>query len=195
MKNAITKQTLLHSVMGLAAASLLATSSSVFAAGDNSVTDSQRGARGVEQQQNASPSTNTTMNTTTNADRQNQNRGVAGTTSEAYDQQQNRATGGEMDQGKALSTLSPQELEDRDIVNLQGEELGNVQEVVTDTDGSISGVLVSVDGILGMGASEIFARAQDIRVTDDQLVWQTELDQDALLEQQQEYEAAATSNN
>lgn len=128
--------------------------------------------------------------------------GISGTQQdpqfEGQDEQGISATGTEAGAdnqgfGQNLSSMSKDEIEDREITNLNGEEIGSVKEVVTEADGSISGVVVSVGGVLGMGAQEVFASAEEIQVNEDQLVWQTALDQDALSESQQ-YEAAGTTD-
>lgn len=116
---------------------------------------------------------------------------------EAFDQE-SRITGtqdigNQQGQRQNLSDFSQEEIQDREIVNLEGQELGSVEEVITDADGSISGVVVSVGGTFGMGASEVFASADEIQVSEDQLVWQTSLDEDALAERE-EYQAAGTTN-
>lgn len=219
MKNAAIKQNLLHSVMGLATASLLALSSGVFAAGgatggsaatgaDSSATGQQQGSAATSQ--DSSMSGRQEQGISSSQDAETQNQGLTGTdasteTNDAgsigSDDQEtgiadtNASIYGQSDssQRQELSALSEEEIQDRDVVNLEGEELGSVQEVVMDADGSINGIIVSVGGVLGMGASEIFANAEELEIEEDQLVWQTSLDQEALSERQ-EYQAAGTSN-
>lgn len=137
-------------------------------------------------------------NSDLNSPRSNEDQGIAGTDSREFDRQQNRNAGmgsesnQNMQSDQALSAASPDELQDRQVINQNGEDLGDVQEVITDADGSISGVVVSVGGILGMGATDLYASADDLELEQDQLVWQTDLDEDALAERQ-EYEAASAT--
>lgn len=144
----------------------------------------ERQQRSITGTQNAETSEQELSDTEGSSMAQESDQGLAGNTSSV----------GDAGQGQSLKDLSPENIEDKEIVNLNGEEIGNVQEVVTDADGSISGVVVSVGGVLEMGGTEVFANAEDIRVSEDQLVWQTTLDEDALSERG-EYEAAGTTDN
>lgn len=71
-----------------------------------------------------------------------------------------------------------EEIENLDVVNAQGEEVGQVQDVVT--NGDKAAVVVGVGGLFGLGAKDILVDLEDVTIQDDRLVWQIEADQETL---------------
>lgn len=82
----------------------------------------------------------------------------------------------------ASQQVSLQDLEDRKVVNLQGEEIGEVEDVVRSTVGNDTGLVVSVGGFWDIGDEELYFSMDQFRLQGDQLVLQTRLDADAIEE-------------
>lgn len=90
---------------------------------------------------------------------------------------------GESGDVKALVTLNGQDvpvekIEGLEVVNAQGEEIGSVQDVVT--NGDEAAVVVGVGGFFGLGAKDILVDLNDVTMQEERLVWQTEADEEAL---------------
>lgn len=64
---------------------------------------------------------------------------------------------------------------DRKIANMQGKTLGEVEAVVRSQDGS-PGLLVEAGGFMGIGEKEIVVPLNAVRLTGNQLIWETQLD-------------------
>ncbi len=77
--------------------------------------------------------------------------------------------------------ISPDELQDRSVVNTLGDEIGEVQDVVMSNDGREAGIVVGVGGVLGIGEKAIFLSADELRAGPDgqEIVWERSLDEDA----------------
>lgn len=189
MNNTVTKKALLSSVIYLATAGVLVGSQGVLAGGGS---DSYEGAGNVETHghMGVDPESNEMDQEMSGA------QGMDDTGQTEIFDQESRITGTQdrtNPQGQSLRDLPQETIQGRKVVNLNGEELGSVEEVVTDADGSISGIVLSVGGALGVGEADVFASTDEIQVTEDQLVWQTSLDEEALA-QSDEYRAAAVMN-
>lgn len=78
--------------------------------------------------------------------------------------------------------ISLRDLEDRQVVNLEGEEIGEVEDVVRSTVGTDTGLVVSVGGFWDIGDEEMYFSLDQFRLQGDQLVLQTRLDADAIEE-------------
>lgn len=78
--------------------------------------------------------------------------------------------------------VSLKDLEDRKVVNLDGEEIGEVEDVVRSTIGNETGLVVSVGGFWDIGDEELYFSMDQFRLEGDQLVLQTRLDADAIEE-------------
>ena len=81
-----------------------------------------------------------------------------------------------------IPDITAEDLRDRQVINLGGEEIGEVEDVVLGTDGVISGLVVGVGGFWDIGDKDVFASANELRVSGDQIIWETTLDEDALKE-------------
>lgn len=80
----------------------------------------------------------------------------------------------------AITEVPVTDLEDRDVINFRGENLGEVEQVVTNPDGTISGLVVGVGGFWGIGDKDVFVPADEVQVSGDYVVWETYLDEDTL---------------
>jgi len=67
-------------------------------------------------------------------------------------------------------TYTVDDLEDMDIVGSDGEEIGEVDDVLVSSDGSSMAVAAEVGGFLGMGEHEVVLPLTDARITNDKLV-------------------------
>lgn len=67
-------------------------------------------------------------------------------------------------------------LEGKSVVNSQGEEIGNVEEIVRSNDGSEIGFVVSAGGFLGIGDADIFVPASESHLEQDEIVYRTDRD-------------------
>lgn len=70
------------------------------------------------------------------------------------------------------------------VQTAQGEELGEIDDIVMDDAGN-TGFVVSVGGFLGIGDTEILVPADEVEVRGDTIVWQTAMSRDQIEEQAQ----------
>lgn len=209
MSNTHTNQKLLNSLLSLAAASLIVASPSIFAQG----AAGEAGGNGTaaypqEQQQQQTPGQEQAQDPALTEEQYNEPSAAGAPQGEeqsdlgASGAPQDEALGSEQDpgaagapgaehEGQSLDQFSNEELKDRDVVNSEGEELGSVQELITGPDGEVTGIIVGTGGFMGAGERGVFAAAEEVEVQDDQVIWQTPMDQDALADMP-EYEAAGT---
>lgn len=80
----------------------------------------------------------------------------------------------------AIVDMTIEEIEERDVVSSSGEKLGQVEEVVTAPDGSISGIVVGVDGFWEVGKKDVFVPESQAKRVGERIVWQTELSEEEL---------------
>lgn len=94
----------------------------------------------------------------------------------------------------AETALAPSDLEGREVVNYNNDEIGDVEQIITSPDGTISGLVVGVGGFWGMGENDVFVPANELRAYGGKLIWETFLDEDQLEElpqyQDETYSAA-----
>lgn len=131
-----------------------------------------------------------------------QDQEMAGSTGQGNQAQQSDATGDQSQAADGTTTtiiaitdipdISVEDLEDRKVVNLNGEDIGEVEEVIFGTDGAVTGLVVGVGGFWDIGDKDVYANAAEIRVSGDQLVWETTLDEESL-EELPEYETPEVS--
>lgn len=72
------------------------------------------------------------------------------------------------------------EIKDREVVNSQGENVGDVAEVIVNGDGVVTGMVVSIGGFLNIGDKDVFVDITELQLSGDQVVWQTNMSEDAL---------------
>lgn len=72
------------------------------------------------------------------------------------------------------------DIEGREVINLHGESIGEVEEVLTNADGSVSDVVVGVGGFWDIGDKDVKVDASELRLSGDYIVWDTVLEEDQL---------------
>ena len=77
-------------------------------------------------------------------------------------------------------------LEDMEVVGGDGNEVGEVEEVLANAAGQIVAVTVEAGGFLGIGAKEVVVGIDRLRLTDDRLVTDLAKDQAATLPEWQD---------
>lgn len=92
-----------------------------------------------------------------NADTGSADTGSAGTTA--------RTTGGD----NPLYTRPADDLDGMDVVDRTGDKVGDIKQIVLSADRKSAYALISVGGILGMGARDIAVSLDDLRPMDDKL--------------------------
>ncbi|WP_052480948.1 PRC-barrel domain-containing protein [Gilvimarinus agarilyticus] len=75
--------------------------------------------------------------------------------------------------------LQPDQLDGLDVVNRNGDDIGEVEKVITE-NGRVTEVVVSVGGLLGIGDKEVLVDADNLQVTGNKVVWNTPMDKDAI---------------
>ncbi len=83
---------------------------------------------------------------------------------------------------QSLLQVSLDDLKDKTVVNNQGEELGDVDDVVVSREGNQRGFVVSVGGFLGIGENKVFVPADEVSVTTDNIIWETSRSKEQLEE-------------
>lgn len=99
-----------------------------------------------------------------------------------------RATQGESAKGEngsgvktvAVTDLSVEEIEDREVVSSAGDNLGQVEKVLTAPDGSISGLVVGVGGFWDVGNKDIFVPVDQVKRSGEEIIWETDLTEEDL---------------
>src|SRR5690606_12671878 len=72
----------------------------------------------------------------------------------------------------ALDEMKISDLEDQQVVNADGKEIGDVERVVIGRDMSNLGVIVNVGGVWGIGAEPVLVPVDQLARVGDQLVWE-----------------------
>lgn len=72
------------------------------------------------------------------------------------------------------------DIEDRQVVNLQGQQVGEVEDVVVSEDGSETGLVVSVGGFWDIGDKDIYVDLDDVAMRADQVIWETMVGEEEL---------------
>lgn len=75
--------------------------------------------------------------------------------------------------------IAPEQLDGLDVVNRNGENIGEIDKVIT-KNGRVTQVVVSVGGVFGIGDKEILVDAESLQVSGNKVVWNTPMDKDAV---------------
>lgn len=67
----------------------------------------------------------------------------------------------------APEEITPEALDQAEVLDVEAESLGEVREVVTSADGAVEGVVVRVGGFLGFGAKPVAIRMEEVQVMRD----------------------------
>jgi sporulation protein YlmC with PRC-barrel domain len=89
----------------------------------------------------------------------------------------------------ATQEIRYQELEGRDVYNLDGEEIGEIEAVRFDPQTERPVVIIEVGGFLGLGETELAFGYDELTITADRIVLDTVLSEDEL-EERGEYDEA-----
>lgn len=98
-------------------------------------------------------------------------------TSESQDQNQ-LATG----QTQELHRTPIESLQNKTVKNSAGEEIGEVKKVVANPERGEIGFIVTTGGVMGIGKKEMFAPADELSLSEDDIVWETNKDRSELKE-------------
>lgn len=66
--------------------------------------------------------------------------------------------------------MTVEQLEDMDIVNAQGDSIGEVEEVLADAQGNIVAVTAEVGGFLGIGDREVVVSLEHLQLQGDRFM-------------------------
>ncbi|GHB09454.1 PRC-barrel domain-containing protein [Modicisalibacter luteus] len=102
-------------------------------------------------------------------------------------QQQNQNQQQQSQQQNSLMQMTASDLQGKQVVTQQGEELGEVGEISKSTQDNSLYAIVSVGGFLGLGEKEIALPLQEMNLEQDQLVMQTQRSKDQLKDSANEY--------
>jgi sporulation protein YlmC with PRC-barrel domain len=80
----------------------------------------------------------------------------------------------------AITQVPVEDIPGRTVVNLEGEEIGEVEDVVTREATLESGLVVSVGGVLGIGDKDVFVDLDDVHLAEDKVVWEGFAGEEAL---------------
>ena len=78
------------------------------------------------------------------------------------------------------SKLRAEELLGKDVVNLNGNEVGEIGDVVMDRDGKVAYAVVDVGGFLGMGEKQVAVPFDELRMTNANAILMSEKSEDQL---------------
>ena len=92
-----------------------------------------------------------------------------------------------IDQANPLYNLRVNDFEDYDVYNLNGEEVGEVEELVVDPQAKKLMAVLEVGGFLGLGEKEILVDFSELQLQNDRLVLNTAASEEEL-ENRPEYE-------
>ncbi len=83
-----------------------------------------------------------------------------------------------------LQPVAARSLVDRKVVNLQNKAIGEVDEVVNGPNG-IAALVVEAGGVMGIGEKEVLIPLDEIRLSGNQLIWESQMDASQLKDSQQ----------
>jgi sporulation protein YlmC with PRC-barrel domain len=73
-----------------------------------------------------------------------------------------------------MQPITANALVNRKIVNLQNKEIGEVEEVVQGPNGGAASLVVEAGGFMGIGEKEILVPLEEVRLSGNQLIWETQ---------------------
>lgn len=83
----------------------------------------------------------------------------------------------------SLLTMSVEDVNNAEVVNSRGEEIGSVSRVVRDEESGNLSLVVESGGVLGLGANSILVDLNEVsQMSDNQLLWDTMLSRDDIAE-------------
>lgn len=79
-----------------------------------------------------------------------------------------------------VTAIPADSLKDMEVINSYGEEIGEVEHVLTQEDGTIDALVVGVGGFWDIGDKDVRVSAEDLRISGDYIVWDTPLNEEQL---------------
>lgn len=70
-----------------------------------------------------------------------------------------------------VDQLTISELEGKDLINSQGEDIGEIEEVVQNNEDKQLSLVIESGGILGVGSSKTVLPLADVKLANDKIVW------------------------
>lgn len=67
----------------------------------------------------------------------------------------------------ALGAVSTDKLKGADLVNVQGEKVATIDDVLISNDNAVEGVVVTFGGVLGFGAQKVLLAPDEVEVMED----------------------------
>ena len=67
----------------------------------------------------------------------------------------------------ALGAVSTDKLKGADLVNVQGEKVATIDDVLITNDNAVEGVVVTFGGVLGFGAQKVLLAPDEVEVMED----------------------------
>lgn len=102
-------------------------------------------------------------------------------------QQNQQQQSGQSSEATSLMTMQVDDLEGMQVVNNNGQEIGDIEHVAQHTqDNKLYGI-VTVGGFWGIGAEEIALPLEEMQLQDDQLVMQTDRGEDEIKNSAEQY--------
>jgi RimM protein, required for 16S rRNA processing len=83
-----------------------------------------------------------------------------------------------------LQPVAARSLVDRKVVNSQNKPIGEVEEVVNGPNG-IAALVVEAGGFMGIGEKEVLIPVDEVRLSGNQLIWESQMDAAQLKDSQQ----------
>lgn len=102
-------------------------------------------------------------------------------TGDAQQQEAAEQEAGMIEEVASVGDLSVEDIANRAVVNLDGQELGKVKDVVLRKDGVDAGLVVAVSGGTESKQKNIFVSFDQVAAAEDKIVWQTPLDEQDLV--------------
>lgn len=103
------------------------------------------------------------------------------------EQERQRAEQNDQGQNDSLMTQQVSDLEGMTVVNQEGEEIGDIQNIAQHNDSRDLYAIISVGGIWGFGATEIALPVDEMQFENDQLVMNTDYGSDQIEESSEDY--------
>ena len=79
-----------------------------------------------------------------------------------------------------ITSIPVESLKNMEVINNRGEDIGEVEHVLTEEDGTISGLVVGVGGFWDIGDKDVQVDADQLRISGNYIVWDTALEEDQL---------------
>lgn len=65
-----------------------------------------------------------------------------------------------------------EDITDREVVNLEDEKIGTVEDIVRNGDGSEIGLVIRTVGLFGIGGKDVVIDSEEVHITEEKVVWE-----------------------